>query len=141
MYQILHFILNISQISGRSRNIYFPFDIGNDTALDVAAEMVKELEIPDWEPFEIAEMIDKEVSGLVPSWKNPYSSQIHQQHSFNYFDVDDDDIDDNSPHHPFYPTSSVSSSQASLPGVFSLDDAPLRQGDTLHDWLQGMLIL
>ncbi|KAG8377116.1 hypothetical protein BUALT_Bualt09G0135000 [Buddleja alternifolia] len=106
--------VHISDKDGRSRNIYFPFDITSDTPLDVATEMVKELEITDWMPFEIADMIDEEISALVPSWKDSTTSQIHQQHSFNYAE-DEDDNDDNSPHHPFYSASSLSSSQASLP--------------------------
>lgn len=55
--------------SGSARNVYFPFDIASDTPLDVATEMVKELEITDWEPFEIADMIDEEISALIPNWK------------------------------------------------------------------------
>ncbi|KAK6118206.1 hypothetical protein DH2020_047992 [Rehmannia glutinosa] len=120
---------------GSARNIYFPFDFTSDTALDVATEMVKELEITDWEPFEIANMIDKEISTVAPSCKVSSSSQIHQQQSFNYAD-DEDDNDDNSPHHPFYYTSSFSSSQASLPGLFSSDDDQFYQANSLHDWLQ-----
>lgn len=51
------------------RNIYFSFDIENDTALGVAAEMVAELSITDHDVTEIAEMINGEVSSLVPQWK------------------------------------------------------------------------
>ncbi|KAL3826190.1 hypothetical protein ACJIZ3_022219 [Penstemon smallii] len=126
--------VQLTNKDGHARNIDFPFDITSDTPLDVATEMVMELQIKDWEPFEIADMIDEEISILVPSWKNPSSPQTHQQHSFNYFD--DDDNDDNSLHHPLYSTSSISSSQASLPGLFSLNDAQFRQGYSLHDWLQ-----
>ncbi|XP_073149822.1 probable serine/threonine-protein kinase WNK5 [Henckelia pumila] len=125
--------VQISDKDGRARNnIYFPFDTTSDTPLDVAIEMVKELEITDWEPFEIADMIDKEISALVPSWKDSISPQlIHQQHSFNY----NDDYDENSPLHPFYSSSSQSSSQASLPGL-----PPLQYETTsavhVHDWLK-----
>ena len=55
--------------SGRVRNIYFPFDIETDTALSVATEMVAELDITDYEVTRIAEMIDNEVSSLVPEWE------------------------------------------------------------------------
>ncbi|GLU11978.1 hypothetical protein SLE2022_286910 [Rubroshorea leprosula] len=96
---------------GSSRNIYFPFDIVNDTPLDVAMEMVKELEITDWEPFEIAEMIDGEISGLIPQWKKPDFTHCEAYHTFNYQE------DDGVPHHPFNSFSSRSSSQLSLSGL------------------------
>ncbi|KAK8364778.1 hypothetical protein V6Z12_A02G004800 [Gossypium hirsutum] len=51
---------------GHARNIYFPFDIVNDTAINIASEMVKELEINDREPLGIANMIEKEISSLIP---------------------------------------------------------------------------
>ncbi|KAL0450925.1 UNVERIFIED_CONTAM: putative serine/threonine-protein kinase WNK5 [Sesamum latifolium] len=127
--------VHISDKDGSARNIYFPFDIMSDTSLDVATEMVKELEITDWDPLEIANMIDEEISTLVPSWKDSCSSLINQQHSFNYADEEDDN-DDNVPHHPFYSTSSFSSSHASLPGLFSLPDAQFYQAKALHDWHQ-----
>ena len=99
--------------SGQTRNIYFPFDIMNDTAIDVAMEMVKELEITDWEPFEIADMIEEQISSLIPGWKQCSSSQIHHpQHCFSY--EDDDDDQHGGPRHPFYANSSHSSSHASL---------------------------
>lgn len=56
-------------ISGRVRNIYFPFDIETDTALSVATEMVAELDITDQDVTKIAEMIDGEIAALVPDWK------------------------------------------------------------------------
>lgn len=55
---------------GGARNVFFPFDIVNDTPIDVANEMVKELDITDWKPSEIANMIDGEISGLVPDWNS-----------------------------------------------------------------------
>ncbi|CAN0901723.1 Probable serine/threonine-protein kinase WNK4 [Linum grandiflorum] len=55
---------------GSLRNVFFPFDILHDTPLNVAMEMVKELEIDDWEPSEIAEMIDQEISALLPNRKS-----------------------------------------------------------------------
>ncbi|KAL1545410.1 putative serine/threonine-protein kinase wnk5 [Salvia divinorum] len=107
--------VQISDKNGPARNIFFPFEITSDTALDVAKEMVKELEITDWEPSEIAGMIHNEIIRLVPSWNNCTP-----------------DEHDNSPHHPFYTTSSHSSSQASLPDLFSSNDAR----SLTDDWLQ-----
>lgn len=54
---------------GHVRNIHFPFDVEGDTALTVATEMVAELDILDYEVTGIADMIDGEVSSLVPKWK------------------------------------------------------------------------
>jgi WNK lysine deficient protein kinase len=113
------------------RNIYFPFDIFNDTAIDVAMEMVKELEISDWEPSEIAHMIEKEISSLIPSWKvwgtspkehhdHDHDHQ-HQQHSFSYEEEEDDD--DDIVHNPFF-SSSCSSSHSSFQAVNSLQFRP-----------------
>ncbi|XVE80761.1 hypothetical protein DITRI_Ditri15bG0006200 [Diplodiscus trichospermus] len=110
--------VQITDKEGQARNIYFPFDIVNDTAVDVALEMVKELEIDDWEPLEIADMIEQEISSLVPTWKDWGTSQVHHQHTFKYEDDDEDD-DHNGIHHPFYSTSSNSSSQVSLPTLLS----------------------
>ncbi|XWS13062.1 hypothetical protein CRYUN_Cryun36dG0005200 [Craigia yunnanensis] len=110
--------VQITDKEGHARNVYFPFDIVNDTAIDVALEMVKELEINDWEPLEIADMIEEEISSLVPTWKDWGSSQVHHQHSFKYEDDDEDD-DHNGIHHPFSATSSHSSSQVSLPAFLS----------------------
>ncbi|EPS73758.1 hypothetical protein M569_00993, partial [Genlisea aurea] len=92
---------------GGTRNIYFPFHITCDTSLDVATEMVKELDITDWRAFEIAKMIDEEISDLVPAWKKCSfpKSREQQRHTVNYAD------EDNGLHHPFYKSSS---SQASL---------------------------
>ncbi|XP_065627949.1 probable serine/threonine-protein kinase WNK9 isoform X4 [Quercus suber] len=61
--------LRIVDKEGRIRNIYFPFDIEIDTALSVAAEMVTELDITDQDVTKIADMIDGEISTLVPEWK------------------------------------------------------------------------
>ncbi|XP_051128779.1 probable serine/threonine-protein kinase WNK9 [Andrographis paniculata] len=61
--------LRIADKEGRVRNIYFPFDIENDTALSVATEMVAELDIMDQDVTKIAEMIDGEIASLVPDWK------------------------------------------------------------------------
>lgn len=87
--------------------------------------MVKELEITDWDSNEIAEMIDEEISALLPNWKESDVVQNlhHQQQSFNYDNDDEDGIN----HHPFYSPSSHNSSNASLPGLFT----------STHDWPQG----
>ncbi|XVF68413.1 hypothetical protein PTKIN_Ptkin11bG0001100 [Pterospermum kingtungense] len=98
------------QIADTEGYIYFPFDIANDTPLDVATEMVKELELTDWEPLEIAEMIDGEISALVPLWKKQ-DFPWHEAYN-NTFNYQEDD-------HPFYPFSSCSSSQVSLSGLMT----------------------
>ncbi|PIN19827.1 Serine/threonine protein kinase [Handroanthus impetiginosus] len=61
--------LRIADKEGRVRNIYFPFDIETDTALSVADEMVSELDITDKDVTKIADMIDGEITSLVPEWK------------------------------------------------------------------------
>ncbi|KAL6146311.1 hypothetical protein ACLB2K_056992 [Fragaria x ananassa] len=127
---------------GHARNIYFPFDIVNDTAMDVAMEMVKELEISDWEPSEIAVMIEKEISSLVPSYDNWSSPQDYHsdQHCYSY--EDDDDCDGNVVRHPFYSFSSCSSSQSSLPvfGFPSLVQCHSAKNMTKdQDWFHGDL--
>ncbi|KAE8694928.1 putative serine/threonine-protein kinase WNK4 [Hibiscus syriacus] len=127
--------VQITDKEGHARNIYFPFDIVNDTAIDVALEMVKELDIDDWEPLEIADMIEEEISSLVPTGKDWGTSQVHHQHSFKY-DDDDEDDDQSGIYHPFYATSSHSSYDAQFShgknsiskcnwsqDVFSNDDA------------------
>ncbi|XP_038694328.1 probable serine/threonine-protein kinase WNK4 isoform X2 [Tripterygium wilfordii] len=111
--------VQITDEDGSARNIYFPFDIVNDTPIDVAMEMVKELEIADWDPSEIAEMIDAEINALVPDWNQ---SEAHE--TFNY----QEDDDEPSPTLPSF--SSCSSSQASVSGMF-----PKTTND--QDWLQG----
>jgi WNK lysine deficient protein kinase len=113
--------VQLSNKDGHTRNIHFPFDVVNDTALNVAIEMVKELEITDWEPLEISEMIEDEISSLVPGWKATTSLNLHQQHSFVYVESDEEDD------HPFYYSPSHSS-HASLP----IHD----HSHPGHDWLQ-----
>ncbi|KAL5702295.1 non-specific serine/threonine protein kinase [Ranunculus cassubicifolius] len=61
--------LRITDKEGRIRNIYFHFDIENDTALSVATEMVGELEITDQDVTTIADMIDGEIALLIPDWQ------------------------------------------------------------------------
>lgn len=118
--------VQIADKDGSLRNIYFPFDILSDTPIDVATEMVKELEINDWEPCEIADMIEGEISALVPEWKTkPY-------HTFNYQDDEDD------PHHPFNTFSSCSSSQASGTGLITSHKIDKMEND--WNWLQDDLL-
>ncbi|KAK4855599.1 hypothetical protein QYF36_008907 [Acer negundo] len=61
--------LRIADGEGRIRNIYFPFDIMNDTAFSVATEMVSELDLTDQDVTKIADIIDGEIAALVPEWK------------------------------------------------------------------------
>nr|DAD25813.1 TPA_asm: hypothetical protein HUJ06_027281 [Nelumbo nucifera] len=127
--------VQIADKEGCVRNIYFPFDILSDTPVDVATEMVKELEITDREPFEIAEVIENEISALVPHWKEP-EPEPHPHQTFSYQDDDDDD----GPHHAFCSFSSCSSSHASLSGLISSTHISRGEG-TFNgcDWLQGDL--
>lgn len=120
IYMYFSFVL-----TGSLRNIFFPFDIVSDTPIDVATEMVKELEITDWEPFEIAEMIQGEISALLPHWQEETYDTI------NYHDNDDND----GHHHPFCSFSSSSSSQASISGMITSHG--IDQMANRCDWLQG----
>lgn len=89
--------VQIADKDGSSRNVYFPFDVLNDTALEVAVEMVKELEISDWEPFEIAEMIDGEISAIMP--RPPHKKKLAYPEAYYYaaaFSNRGDDDDDSS---------------------------------------------
>lgn len=130
-----HFMIK----TGNVRNIYFPFDTVNDTAMDVAMEMVKELEISDLEPLEIAQMIEEEIIALVPAWKGWGTSQCPRQHSFRYEEEDDDF----SNHHPFFSSSSRSSSHGSLQMLGS--SKTLFAGNynnhfsCAQEWLQGLV--
>ncbi|XVE58924.1 hypothetical protein DITRI_Ditri05aG0002000 [Diplodiscus trichospermus] len=118
--------VQIADTEGSTRNIYFPFDIVHDTPLDVATEMVKELEITDWDPRKIAEMIDGEISAIVPLWKK---SNIPRHEAYNTYNYQEDD---DGSHHPFYSFSSCSSSQVSLSGLMTQDSDWLRD-DLLDD--------
>ncbi|XP_057953283.1 probable serine/threonine-protein kinase WNK4 [Malania oleifera] len=123
--------VQIADKEGSVRNVYFPFDIVTDTPLDVATEMVKELDIIDWEPLEIADMIDGEISALVPNWKKRELPHHDLYHTFNYHE------DDDGPHHPPHTFSSRSSSQASLLGFATAQ----RTDEMTHgnSWLQDDL--
>lgn len=75
--------------------------------------MVKELDIRDWTPSEIADMIDGEISGLLPAQKKLDQSLTAHYHTIDY---GEDDDDHNS---PFYDFSSCSSSQVSVLGLIT----------------------
>ncbi|KAK8962604.1 putative serine/threonine-protein kinase WNK1 [Platanthera guangdongensis] len=61
--------IRVSDREGHIRNIYFHFDVENDTAFGVASEMVTELNITDHDVIRITGMIDEKVSSLVPEWQ------------------------------------------------------------------------
>ncbi|XP_077221916.1 putative serine/threonine-protein kinase WNK5 isoform X2 [Tasmannia lanceolata] len=109
----------------------------DDTPIDVAMEMVKELEITDRDPIEIADVIDEEISALVPHWKEWDLSQSHcHANSLSYQEEDDDT------QLSLYPPPSPSSSQASLLGVFPPHGMHYHHGDRgafNKDWLQDEL--
>lgn len=108
------------------RNVYFPFDILTDTPIDVAMEMVKELEISDWDPFDIANMINREISALLPHrWKNDYSDSFHT------FSYQDDDVDESRLH--FRSISSSSSLHESIPDFVSKSEEISHGYYLLHD--------
>ncbi|GFP80532.1 probable serine/threonine-protein kinase wnk4 [Phtheirospermum japonicum] len=109
--------VQIADKEGACRNVFFPFDTITDTPLDVANEMVKELEITDWRPLEIANMIDSEISGLVPDWK--------AEHHPNILNYQEDDYDRQNLFSP------SSSSQVSIPSH--------RMDTKGSHWLQGEL--
>lgn len=107
----------VSFFPGLANNVFFPFDIMNDTSTDVAKEMVKELEIIDWEPLEIAKMIDGAISSLVPGWRYEEDDETPHDHHRHRTD-------------PFHSSSShSSSSQVSLSNYMARG---------LQDWVQGM---
>ncbi|MCO5563863.1 hypothetical protein L7F22_017513 [Adiantum nelumboides] len=54
---------------GGVRYIQFDFELETDTAIDVANEMVTELDLIDQDPTVIAGMIDAELMALLPDWK------------------------------------------------------------------------
>ncbi|KAI7753459.1 hypothetical protein M8C21_007454 [Ambrosia artemisiifolia] len=106
--------VQIADREGSVRNVYFPFDILNDTPCEVAYEMVKELEITDWDPSDISDMIDGEISGLVPNWNNLHQDEADHSHSFHSF-------------------SSSSSSQLSFSGARQVDRTTAYGADWLQD--------
>ncbi|KAL8141018.1 hypothetical protein V2J09_007039 [Rumex salicifolius] len=78
--------VQIVDSDGHARNVHFSFDVVQDTTIDVAMEMVNELDITDWESFEIAAMIEEEISSLVPKWKESQRPSSHTipHHIFTY---------------------------------------------------------
>lgn len=100
-------------VTGHMRNIHFPFSIVSDTPLEVALEMVKELEITDWDPLEIAAMIENEISLLVPNWRVHESSPRH--HIFGHED-DDENGEGRGRTHPFFSASSSHESPVAVRG-------------------------
>lgn len=124
--------VQIADKDGTVRNIYFPFDTISDTPIDVATEMVKELEITGRDPLEIAEVIDKEISALVPHWKEWGTSRSQEHNELSY----QDEVEDDGFHHTCYSPSS--SSQASFFGLVSHGSHD-RCGNDLAcqtDWIQ-----
>lgn len=123
----------VDGLTGHMRNIYFPFDILSDTPIDVANEMVKELEITDRDPEEIAEVIAQEISTLVPDWNGgmPDEEDEADHHVYNC----NDDVEDGTRHPFYYMSSPNSSSQGSVHGT------SFRYGEAYQaaDWLGGML--
>lgn len=85
--------------------------------------MIKDLEISDWEPAEIAVMIEEQISSLVPNWES------QTMVATNYEEEEEDDMIINQ---PFYASSSCSSSQASLLPLNSPKSLPV---DPV--WIQG----
>ncbi|RRT56597.1 hypothetical protein B296_00026503 [Ensete ventricosum] len=60
-------ILRIADTCGR--NIHFLFYLDSDTALAVAAEMVEQLDLSDYDVVFIADFIDFLIMRLVPGWR------------------------------------------------------------------------
>lgn len=110
-------------------NIYFPFDVLHDTAIDVATELVKELQCLDWDLSDIADMIENEVATIASTWINLSSPKHHHQESFIY---EEEYVDGEGSNHPFYAISSSSSSDVSLPQVNHFNAMT-----TTYEWLQG----
>lgn len=104
----IYLTVKIADKHGQVRNIHFPFDIISDTPIEVAIEMVKELEINDRDPAEIASMITREILFLVPEWKENQADD--SAHHYEYDFGEDVEEYDRSPD---YYLSSPSSSQAS----------------------------
>ncbi|KAL0922543.1 hypothetical protein M5K25_006534 [Dendrobium thyrsiflorum] len=120
--------VQIADKQGQVRNIYFPFDIISDTPIDVANEMVKELEITDWKPADIASMIAREIMNLVPDWKE----NSHHEYDFG-------EEDDEYGHHPFYYLSSPTSTHESSvfnAGNYHGTNPWLNDPRKVADWLQ-----
>ncbi|XP_020575317.1 probable serine/threonine-protein kinase WNK4 isoform X2 [Phalaenopsis equestris] len=119
--------VQIGDKQGKVRNIHFPFDIINDTPIDVAIEMVKELEITDWKPADIASMISREIMNLVPEWKG----NGHHEYKFG------EEIEEYG--HPFCYLSSPSSTQENSSfgsGNYHGMNTSLNDSFKVAEWLQ-----
>ncbi|KAK8936124.1 putative serine/threonine-protein kinase WNK5 [Platanthera zijinensis] len=80
----IYLTVQIADKNGQVRNIHFPFDIISDTPIEVAIEMVKELEISDREPAEIASMITREILYLVPEWKENRANESGHHYEYDF---------------------------------------------------------
>lgn len=89
--------------------------------------MVKELEITDWEPLEIAKMIYQEISQLVPGWRSDCNSEP-EEYSYGDGNGDGDDVNFT---HPFYCASPSASSHGSFCGF---DRSLSSKGLSFHGW-------
>lgn len=76
--------LRIADALGHLRNIHFPFDIGADTSISVASEMVEELELTDQDVSTIAKTIDSEIRYHIPSWNPSEASMNSSLHDLGY---------------------------------------------------------
>lgn len=54
---------------GHARNIHFLVDKDADAAMNVASEMVTELDLSDQDVINVAAIIDAEILALVPEWQ------------------------------------------------------------------------
>ena len=122
--------------SGHARNIYFPFDIAGDTATEVASEMVKELDIADRDPSEIAAMIEQEIRRLVPGWLGGDHGGAGDEQQEYYTYADDDGNEEQPPF--YYLSSSPATSHGSLCGVGPTESGRSSGPHGGHDaWFQG----
>ncbi|RWV80113.1 hypothetical protein GW17_00058660 [Ensete ventricosum] len=62
-------VLRIADTYGPVRNIHFVFYLDSDTALAVAAEMVEQLDLSDYDVIFIADFIDFLIMKLIPGWR------------------------------------------------------------------------
>ncbi|XP_042499965.1 probable serine/threonine-protein kinase WNK3 isoform X2 [Macadamia integrifolia] len=72
---IIFLKLGIADSTGHVRQIHFPFDIELDTAINVAREMVQELDLTDQDVTTIAGMIDAEIRAHFPEWAPKETSE------------------------------------------------------------------
>jgi WNK lysine deficient protein kinase len=92
------------------RNIYFPFDMASDTATEVAEEMVKELEITDRDPVEIAAMIEQEIERLLPGRRQQHEYSVRVANGGGGGGDDDDENEERPPPFCYLSSSPTSSS-------------------------------